>query len=143
MDTLRGNLSGYTSPEDHGTNYDRGEEENYRELPPAAIGQDERRMQVRAYNFWASLLTDRNLPSIEDLDPQDLPDFGPNSVLLDFSSGIDDPAIVFLGDKLAAECGTTGPIGKLSDVPSRSLLSRITDHHMQIIANQEIGRAHV
>ncbi len=136
MDTLRGNLSGYTSPEDHGTNYDRGEEENYRELPPAAIGQDERRMQVRAYNFWASLLTDRNLPSIEDLDPQDLPDFGPNSVLLDFSSGIDDPAIVFLGDKLAAECGTTGPIGKLSDVPSRSLLSRITDHHMQIIANQ-------
>jgi hypothetical protein len=136
MDTLRGNLSGYMSSEDDGTNYDRGEEENYRELPPAAIGQDERRMQVRAYNFWASLLTDRNLPSIEDLDPENLPDFGPNSVLLDFSSGIEDPAIVFLGDKLAAECGTTGPIAKLSDVPSRSLLSRITDHHMQIIANQ-------
>ena len=43
---------------------------------------------------------------------------------------------VFLGSKLAAECGTDGPINKLSDVPSRSLLSRITDHHMQIIANQ-------
>lgn len=136
MDTLRGNLSGYSSSEDDGTNYDRGEDENYRELPPAAIGQDERRMQVRAYNFWASLLTDRILPSIEDLDPQNLPDFGPHSVLLDFSCGIDDPAIVFLGEKLAAECGASGPIGKLSDVPSRSLLSRITDHHLQIIANQ-------
>ena len=136
MDTLRGNLSGYGSPEDDGTNYDRGDEDSYRELPPAAIGQDERRMQVRAYNFWASLLTDRNLPSIEDLDPEDLPDFGPNSVLLDFSLGIEDPAIVFLGDKLARECGTNGPIAKLSDVPSRSLLSRITDHHLQIIANQ-------
>ncbi len=136
MDTLRGSFSDYSTSEDDGTNFDRGEEENYRELPPAAIGQDERRMQVRAYNFWASLLTDRNLPSIEDLDPQDLPDFGPHSVLLDFSCGIDDPAIVFLGDKLAAECGATGPIAKLSDVPSRSLLSRITDHHLQIIANQ-------
>ncbi len=136
MDTLRGNLSGYSSPDDDGPSYDRGEEENYREMPPAAIGQDERRMQVRAYNFWASLLTDRNLPSIEDLDPDNLPDFGPNSVLLDFSCGIDDPAIVFLGDRLAAECGTVGPIARLSDVPSRSLLSRITDHHLQIIANQ-------
>jgi hypothetical protein len=28
------------------------------------------------------------------------------------------------------------PIERLSDVPSRSLLSRITDHYMQIIANQ-------
>ena len=135
MDTLRGNLSGYGAPDDDVTNYDR-DDDGYRELPPAAIGQDERRMQVRAYNFWASLLTDRVLPSIEDLDPHNLPDFGPNSVLLDFSLGIEDPAIVFLGEKLAAECGTSGPIAKLSDVPSRSLLSRITDHHLQIIANQ-------
>ena len=62
MDTLRGNLSGYDSPEDDGPNYDRGEEENYRELPPAAIGQDERRMQVRAYNYWAGLLDRPQFP---------------------------------------------------------------------------------
>ena len=136
MDTLRGNISGHNTSEDEGMDYDRGEDEAVRELPPAAIGQDERRMQVRAYNFWASLLVDRNLPSIEDLDPQDLPDFGPHSVLIDFSSGIEDPAIVFLGEKLAAECGTTNRIERLSDVPTRSLLSRITDHHLQIIANQ-------
>ena len=136
MDTLRGNLSGYSLPGDNSGDYDRGEDETGREPPPAAIGQDERRMQVRAYNFWASLLVDRSLPSIEDLDPHNLPDFGPHSVLLDFSCGIEDPAIVFLGDKLAAECGNGSPIGKLSDVPTRSLLSRITDHHLQIIANQ-------
>ncbi len=136
MDSMRGTLSGYSLSEDSGPDYDRGEDEAVRELPPVAIGNDERRMQVRAYNFWASLLVDRILPNIEDLDPDNLPDFGPHSVLLDFSCGIEDPAIVFLGDKLAAECGTTGPIAKLSDVPSRSLLSRITDHHLQIIANQ-------
>ena len=140
MDTMRGNLSDHNSSEDDGMDYDRGDDEVARELPPAAIGQDERRMQVRAYNFWASLLVDRNLPSIEDLDPQNLPDFGPHSVLLDFSCGIEDPAIVFLGDKLAGECGASGKIENLSDVPSRSLLSRITDHHLQIIANQAPDR---
>jgi hypothetical protein len=136
MDNLRGTLSGYGMPEDDGSDYDRAEDEAVRELPPAAIGTDERRMQVRAYNFWASLLANRTFPSIEDLDLEHLPDFGPYSVLLDFSLGIEDPAIVFLGEKLASECGASGPIAKLSDVPSRSLLSRITDHHLQIIANQ-------
>ena len=136
MDTLRGNITDLSSSESDAVDYDRGDDELARELPPLAIGTDERRMQVRAYNFWASLLSDHNFPSIEDLDPENLPDFGPNSVLLDFSMGIEDPSVVFMGSKLAAECGTDGPISKLSDVPSRSLLSRITDHHMQIIANQ-------
>jgi hypothetical protein len=136
MDTLHGNISGQTSADTDGAFYDLADEDAVRELPPVAIGTDERRMQVRAYNFWASLLSDRNLPSIDDLDPENLPDFGPNSVLLDFSYGIEDPSIVFLGEKLADECGVGGFINKLSDVPGRSLLSRITDHHMQIIANQ-------
>jgi hypothetical protein len=135
MDSLHGNISGQNSSDESGVDFDR-DEDVARELPPVVIGQDERRMQVRAYNFWASLLVDRNLPSIEDLDPDNLPDFGPNSVLLDFSLGIENPAIVFLGAKLAMECGATGKIETLSDVPSRSLLSRITDHHLQIIANQ-------
>ncbi len=107
-----------------------------RDLPPESIGQDERRMQVRAYNHWAGLLGERMFPRIEDIDPANLPDFGPHSVLLDFSLGIDNPAVRFLGDKLARECSAGGVITRLSDVPPRSLLSRITDHYMQILANQ-------
>jgi hypothetical protein len=107
-----------------------------RDLPPESIGQDERRMQVRAYNHWASLLGERMFPLIEDLDPANLPDFGPHSVLLDFSLGIDNPTVRFLGEKLARECSAGGVITRLSDVPPRSLLSRITDHYMQILANQ-------
>jgi hypothetical protein len=107
-----------------------------RDLPPEAIGQDERRMQVRAYNHWAGQLGERMFPLIEDLDPASCTDFGPYSVLLDFSAGIEDPAVQFLGEKLAKECGGAGTIARLSDVPPRSLLSRITDHYMQILANQ-------
>jgi hypothetical protein len=135
MDTLRGRLSGVAADND-ARDSDYGDDETGRELPPAAIGQDERRMQVRAYNFWASMLDNRNFPSVDQLDPDNLPDFGPFSVLLDFTGGIDNPAIRFLGDKLAAECGAEGPIAQLADVPRRSLLSRITDHYMQILANQ-------
>ncbi len=134
MDTYRGNfLDSADSAQDE---YDLGEEEIVREPPPSIIGQDERRMQVRAYNHWASLLDNRNFPSIEDLDPETLPDFGPFSVLLDFTSGIENPSIQFLGEKLAEECGAEDAIATLADVPSRSLLSRITDHYMQILANQ-------
>ena len=141
MDTYRG-LFTDSAPADSAQSDDDwsevepGEEEAQREPPPSPVGQDERRMQVRAYNHWASLLNNRNFPSIEDLDPEDLPDFGPYSVLLDFTGGIENPAIQFLGDKLGFECGTDGDIASLTDVPARSLLSRITDHYMQILANQ-------
>lgn len=135
MDTLRGHF-GSTDFSDDSVEFELGEDENVRDLPPAAIGQDERRMQVRAYNHWASMLGDRTFPAVEELDPANLEDFGPYSVLLDFSLGIEDPAVQFLGDELAAECGSTDRIERLSDVPARSLLSRITDHYMQILANQ-------
>ena len=105
------------------------------EAPPA-IGQDERRMHVRAYNFWAGLLGDRLFPSIEDLSPETDDDFGPNSVLLDFTDGMENPGIQFLGRSLRDECGIDASITAVADVPARSLLSRITDHYLQIIANQ-------
>jgi len=133
MDTMRGNFGSLAESD----SYDPAEDEPVRETPPAGIGQDERRMQVRAYNHWAGLLGDRNFPAIEDLEPENLPDFGPYSVLLDFSSGIENPGIAFLGERLAAECDIAdGELSTLADVPSRSLLSRITDHYMQILANQ-------
>ena len=104
--------------------------------PPFAIGTDERRMHVRAYNHWVSLLKGRAYPSIDDLNPESISDFGANSVLLDFSGGIDDPAIRFLGRALREECGLGSDITHISAVPARSLLSRLTDHYLQIIANR-------
>ena len=103
---------------------------------PHSFGTDERRMHVRAYNYWAKLLGNRRLPSIEDLDPENIEDFGPNSVLLDFTSGIENPALPYIGKALREECALEDGVEFLNEVPSRSLLSRITDHYMQIIANE-------
>ena len=104
--------------------------------PRLDIGTDERRMHVRAYNHWVSLLRGRPYPSIEDLDPASIADFGPHSVLLDFTGGIENPAIRYLGPSLREECGVTSAITHVAEVPSRSLLSRLTDHYLQIIANR-------
>ena len=100
------------------------------------IGLDERRMHVRAYNYWVSLLNGRPYPSIGDVDPHTLDDFGGNSVLLDFSQDPQDPQIAFLGKALRTECALDQNIHLISEVPARSLLSRLTDHYMQIIANR-------
>lgn len=104
------------------------------EAPPMFQSQ-ERRMHVRAYNYWVSLLGNRSLPSIEDLNPEDTQDFSANSVLLDFSMGLENPAILYLGSALREECGIDGTIERVDEVPPRSLLTRLTDHYLQIIAN--------
>ena len=102
----------------------------------AAIGTDERRMHVRAYNYWVNLLNRRDFPTIEDLEPADVEDFAPNSVLLDFTCGRDNPALPYVGATIREECGLSDDMRTIAEVPSRSLLSRLTDHYMQIIANR-------
>src|SRR5437868_8322962 len=102
----------------------------------AAIGTDERRMHVRAYNYWVSLLDGRDFPSIEELEPGDVSDFASNSILLDFTCGRDNPAVPYVGNAIRDECGLDEDVRTINDVPSRSLLSRLTDHYLQIIANR-------
>jgi hypothetical protein len=101
-----------------------------------AIGTDERRMHVRAYNYWVSLLDGRDYPSIEDLEPADLADFAANSVLLDFTCGQENPATPYIGAAIRDECGLSDQIRAISDVPRKSLLFRLTDHYLEIIANR-------
>lgn len=123
MDSMRGLLSGSHGQDDGAID------------APVAVGVDERRMQVRAYNYWASLLADRAYPSVEDLD-LDGADFGPYSVLLDFTAGVENPGLAFLGDRLREESQIDEDVHYISQIPGRSLLSRLTDHYLQIIANR-------
>jgi hypothetical protein len=141
MDTYRGPSPFGSDDQDVNPAYasfgveDDGSEDAAIEAPPS-IGQDERRMQVRAYNFWTAQLGEGNYPNVEELDPEAVDDFRDYSVLLDFTSGIENPSIQYLGEALRIECGLDDDISYLDQVPPRSLLSRITDHYLQIIANR-------
>ena len=128
-------MDGYRGFEDEAALQPLADDEPAMERPPE-IGVDERRMHVRAYNYWVSLLNGRSYPSIQDVDPHTIEDFGPHSVLLDFSRNPEDPEISFLGRALRVECDLDQAIRRISEVPQRSLLSRLTDHFLQIIANR-------
>jgi hypothetical protein len=131
MDTLRGQDDHRIDTDAHTGGGDPGIEE-----AADVIGTDERRMHVRAYNHWVSLLGGRAYPLIGDLHPENIADFGPHSVLLDFTTGLDDPRIAYLGRALREETALDHGITHISEVPGRSLLSRLTDHYLQIIANR-------
>jgi hypothetical protein len=57
-------------------------------------------------------------------------------VLLHFDAGLDDPAIAYVGEHLLHDCEAPHTILRLNQVPGRSILSRITDHYLQIVANE-------
>lgn len=130
MDTLRSIETDEPLDEDYPP-----ADEPHADVPPA-IGTDERRMHVRAYNYWVSLLKDQPYPSIEDLDPAGLEGFGPHSVLLDFTADPENPALAYLGRTLREEGEIGHAVTHIDQVPSGSLLSRLTDHYLQIIANR-------
>ena len=103
------------------------------EAPPPAIGSAERRMNVRAFDHWVSLLDGRAFPSIGDLDFAALDDIESRSVLLDYRAGHAKPAVSRIGRVLREECGVAETIGTVTDVPRGSLLSRLTDHYLEIL----------
>lgn len=101
----------------------------------APVGR-ERRMNVRAYNYWASLLDGRNFPSVVDLEPDRIETFRDNSILLDFSRDPERPAMRYVGKSLREECGLRPGETRPEQIPGRSMLSRLTDHYLEIIANR-------
>lgn len=135
MDSLRGQIA----DEGNDGRPDRlvaDDDDAGHELPPFAIGQNERRLQVRAYNFWASLLGQRQFPSLSALDRHASPEFARFAVLLDFTAGREKPTIRHIGTALAEECAIQDPIEKLNEVPERTMLSRVAGHYQQIFASQ-------
>ena len=81
---------------------------------------DDRRMQVRAYKFWSSLLHGQDVPRVADLPLDALPDFGPWSILIDLRGP--HPLIRFLGEQLRIEAGLAVRVDSLAQVPPRSLI---------------------
>lgn len=128
MDSYSGNSSDFDPS---------GSEES---LAPDAEGQlagsEERRMQVRAYNHWVSLLGGRELPSIDELDYAELTDFADNSLLIDFTSGPDNPALPYVGAAIGEESGLSETAQTVAQVPPRSLLSRVIGHCPRMIAGR-------
>lgn len=111
-------------------------EEPVMETPPVMGAGRERRVSVRAYNYWASLLAGREFPSVSDLNANDISSFRDSSILLDFTLSVEHPVLRYIGKGLRDESGLSTTEIRPQDVPGRSLLSRLTAHYLEILANR-------
>jgi hypothetical protein len=73
------------------------------------------------YNYWLSIRRNREFPPIHDLDPIEISDVGPFSLLLEMIGGGEDAEIRHLGQAVGAGIEAD----KISEAPNPSLLSCI------------------
>jgi hypothetical protein len=90
--------------------------DSFKTIPAA-----ERRKHASVLNYWLSIRGDKEFPPLHDLDPLELSDAGPSSVLLELISGGHDAEVRHLGETLRFE----GKVDRIIDAPSPSILSCI------------------
>src|SRR6478672_2900957 len=86
-----------------------------------SISAAERRKHASVLNYWLSIRGDKEFPPLHDLDPLELTDAGPNSILLELISGGHDAEIRHMGEALRFE----GKIERIIDAPNPSMLAII------------------
>ncbi|GAB4141839.1 MAG: hypothetical protein Tsb0016_09760 [Sphingomonadales bacterium] len=96
----------------------------------------ERRLNILVFEYWDSLLKGRDFPSVADLDPSALEPFRDYSLLIDFTEGYDNPRLRFIGKALRQESGIEQSELEPDRVPRGTMLSRLTDHYLEILANR-------
>lgn len=100
---------------------------------PQDLSRVERRLSVRAFNYWASLLGGRQFPSVDDFSPPENTELLDNCVLLDVSTSVDRPSLRYIGKTLSDECQLTADTEHPQQVPDNSLLARLTDHYNEVL----------
>ena len=96
------------------------------------IAATERRKHASVFNYWLSIRRDRQFPPIRDLDPLEISDAGPFSVLLEMI-GAEDADIRHVGQ--AIKFGVEAE--KVSEAPAPSLLACIATRIAIVAACKE------
>ena len=97
------------------------------------ISAGERRKHASVFNYWLSIRRDRDFPPIRDLDPLEISDAGPFSILLEMVGGGEDAEIRHLGQAIKAGIDAE----KVSEAPNPSLLSCVASRLPVVAACRE------
>ncbi|MFL6748982.1 MAG: hypothetical protein ACJ8E6_09900 [Sphingomicrobium sp.] len=82
------------------------------------IKDGERQRHERVLDYWLSIRGDKEFPPLHDLDPLEISDAGPSSVLLELIGGGQDAEIRHLGESLNED----GSIQRIIDAANPSIL---------------------
>ena len=85
------------------------------------IDAAERRKHASLLNYWLSIRGDKEFPPLHDLDPLEISDAGPQSILLELISGGHDAEVRHIGEALRGET----KVGKIIEAASPSVLASI------------------
>lgn len=97
------------------------------------IAAAERRKHATVFNYWLSIRGDRQFPPIRDLDPLEISDAGPFSILLEMIGGGEDADIRHLGQAIKMDVQAE----KIGDAPNPSLLSCIANKLPIVAASRQ------
>src|SRR5690242_19460175 len=97
------------------------------------ISAPERRKHASVYNYWLSIKRGREFPPIRDLDPLEISEAGPFSILLEMIGGGEDAEIRHFGKAIRGGVD----VEKVSDAPQASLLSCIAKRLPVVAATRD------
>lgn len=85
------------------------------------IKAGERARHERVLDYWLSIRGNKEFPPLHDLDPLEISDAGPSSILLELIGGGQDAEIRHLGEALNGEAA----VNRIIDAPNPSILACI------------------
>lgn len=103
--------------------------------PDQKLGQ-ERRITFQLYDCWAALADADCLPPLRALTPGSIAPYRNNMVLIDLRDLETEPTLQVIGRDLLQDLEQDLTKSFISDIPRRTLLSRITDHYLEVLGNR-------
>ena len=97
------------------------------------IAPAERRKHASVFNYWLSIRRDRQFPPIRDLDPLEISDAGPFSLLLEMVGGGEDAEVRHIGQAIKGDLD----VAKVAEAPNPSLLSCVATRLPVVAACRE------
>ena len=105
-------------------------------MAPVEYTGQEQRITFQLYDYWFGLSDGQTIPPLKSLTPNDIAPYKNNMVLIDLRDPEDEPTLQVIGQLLTADVGQDLTQHGISDIPRRTLLSRITDHYMEVLGNR-------
>ncbi|WP_321395652.1 PAS domain-containing protein [Emcibacter sp.] len=105
-------------------------------MNPVNTSGQERRITFQLYDQWEKLAGEREMPSLRELAPSDIAPYKDQMVLIDIRDRNQEPTLQVIGHALKEDLEEDLTGKNLSDIPRRTMISRITDHYLEVFANR-------
>ncbi|MBT5187615.1 MAG: PAS domain-containing protein [Kordiimonadaceae bacterium] len=104
----------------------------------SAVEQEyqEKRITYCLYEIWEEIAENNELPSLKKIQQSDILPFKDNLVLIDRRNEDTQPTFQVIGNHLKDDLDIDLLYKPVTDVPRRTMLSRVADHYLEVIANR-------